>query len=168
MNVKSRDTQLNAKSRDAQLDARWSKPCDVDTVLRKQDRKRFSIKVDGNWMFRSLSFYFFGSENKHSMLRSLQVKFIETNSTCFTAQVFTGSFSQHFTSMKCPGKWGTQVELQAAASLAQTPIYVLTKQCADYKWIMYQPQSIAKLKFPDEKLSFFVQEYPEPSRDLSH
>ena len=156
LDAKPHDAQLNAKSHDAQLDARWSKPCDVDAVLGKQDRKRFIIKADGNCMFRSLSFYFFGSENKHSTLRSLLVKFIETNSTYFTALVFTGSFSQHVASMKCPGIWGTQVELQAAASLAQTPIYVLTKQGtegADYKWIMYQPQSIANLKFPDE-LSF--------------
>jgi len=58
------------------------------------------------------------------MLRSLLVKLIEANSTYYTALVFTGSSSQHFASKKCPGKWGTQVELQAAASLAQTPIYI--------------------------------------------
>ena len=30
--------------------------------------------------------------------------------------------------MKCLGKWGTQVKLQAAASLAQILVYVLTKE----------------------------------------
>jgi len=59
--------------------------------------------------------------------------------------------------MKHPGKWGTQVELQAAASLAQTPIYVLTKrrnEGTDYRWIIYQPHSVASLKFPVEELNF--------------
>ena len=56
--------------------------------------------------------------------------------------------------MKCLEKWSTQVELQAAAPLAQIPIYVLTKGSAERKWIMYKPQSITSLKFPDEELNF--------------
>jgi len=57
--------------------------------------------------------------------------------------------------MKCLGKWGTQVELQAAASLAQIPIYVLTKGTSEhYKWIMYKPHLKTNLKFPNEDLNF--------------
>ena len=44
--------------------------------------------------------------------------------------------------------------IQSAASLAQIPIYVLTKGTAEYKWIMYKPQSTTSLKFPDEELRF--------------
>lgn len=108
-------------------------------------------------MFRSLSFLFFGSENAHSKLRSLLVNFIALNSSCFSSLIFTGSFSKHIASMKYLGKWGTQVELQAASSLAQIPIYVLTKETneeAEYKWIMYKPHLTANLKFPDEELHF--------------
>ena len=130
---------------------------DPDTVINKQDRKRCVMKADGNCMFRALSFLFFGSENAHSRLRSLLVQFIALNSSCFSPLVFTGSFNEHIASMKYSGKWGTQVELQAAASLAQVPIYVLTKggtEFAEYKWIMYKPHSLANLKFPDEELHF--------------
>ena len=91
------------------------------------------MKADGNCMFRSLSFLFFGSENAHSKLRSLLVKFILLNNSCFSPLVFTGSLNEHIATMKCSGKWGTQVELQAAASLAQIPIYVLTKGTTEYK-----------------------------------
>ena len=115
------------------------------------------MKADGNCMFRALSFYFFGSENPHSKLRLLLVKFIALNSGCFSALVFTGSLNEHIASMKYSGKWGTQVELQAAASLAQIPIYVLTKgstEVAEYKLIMYKPHLIANLKFPDQDLHF--------------
>ena len=69
--------------------------------------------------------------------------------------------------MKYSGKWGTQVELQAAACLAQVLIYVLTKggtEFAEYKWIMYKPYSLANLKFPDEELHFLF----EPSRVMPH
>ena len=61
------------------------------------------------------------------------------------------------TSMKCLGKWGTQVELQAAASLVQVPVYVLTKGAteeAQYNWIMYKPHLTTQLTFPDESLHF--------------
>ena len=108
-------------------------------------------------MFRALSFLFFGSENAHSRLRSLLVTFIALNSSCFKPLVFTGCINEHIASMKYLGKWGTQVELQAAASLAQIPIYVLTKGAteeAKYDWIMYKPHLTTHLKFPDEDLRF--------------
>ena len=54
--------------------------------------------------------------------------------------------------MESPGKWGIQVELQATASIAQVPIYVLIKESSDseYHWILYKPHSTTSLKFPDE------------------
>ena len=76
------------------------------------------ISADGNCMFRALSFLFYGSENAHLKLRSLLVKFISLNQSCFSPLVFTGSFNEHIIAMKSLGKWGTQVELQAAASMA--------------------------------------------------
>jgi len=42
--------------------------------------------------------------------------------------------------MECLGTWGTQVE---SASLAQIPIYVLTKGVSEGKWIMYKNQSLS-------------------------
>ena len=122
-----------------------------------QDRKRLIIKADGNCLFRAFSFLFFGSQDAHSRLRSLLVKFIALNNSCFSPLVFTGCINEHITSMKCLGKWGTQVELQAAASLAQVPVYVLTKGAteeAQYNWIMYKPHLNTQLTFPDESLHF--------------
>ena len=65
----------------------------------------------------------FGSEDARSRLISLLVKFITLNSLRFNSLVFTGCINEHIT------KWGMldEVELQAAASLAQIPLYVSTK-----------------------------------------
>jgi len=103
-------------------------------------------------MFRSLSFLFYGHQTAHSKLRSLLVNFISLNKSCFNPLIFTGSFDDHIAAMKCLGKWGTQVELQAAASIVQVPIYVLTKKSMDseYHWILYKPYSKTSLRFPDE------------------
>ena len=52
------------------------------------------------------------------------------------------------------GEWGTQVELQAAATLFQKPLYVLTQSTndkGDYNWIIYKPQLSSNLSFPKEK-----------------
>ena len=59
-----------------------TKPSGPDSILNKQGRKRFIMKADGNCMFCSLSFLFFGSENAHSKLRSLLVKVILLNNSC--------------------------------------------------------------------------------------
>ena len=46
--------------------------------------------------------------------------------------------------------------MQAAASLAQIPIYVLTKGASEdyYKWVMYKLHLKANLKFPNKDVNF--------------
>jgi len=68
-----------------------AKQSDSDVILSTRHRKRFLIKA----ACRCLSFYFFGSESDHLMLRSLLKKFVEANRKRFTALVFTENFDEH-------------------------------------------------------------------------
>lgn len=128
-------------------------PSDADEVLYKQGRKRFSIMGDGNCMFRAFAFLACGSESTHLKIRLLLVKFISLNTPLFSPLLFGGTIDKHVKQMQHIGKWGTQVELQAATSFFQKPLYVLTKGTndkAEYKWIMYKPHPLKVLTFPDE------------------
>jgi len=84
-----------------------------------------------------LFFLFYGSENTYSKLKPLLlIKFISLNNSSFSHLIFIGSIHEHIASRQSLGKWETQVESQALASIAQIPIYVLTKgttEVAEYK-----------------------------------
>ena len=58
-----------------------------------------------------------------------------------------------FETLKHFGEWGTQVELQTAATLFHKPLYVLTQSTndkGDYDWIVYKPQFSKSISFPKE------------------
>ena len=90
---------------------------DPDNILNKTGRKRLSIVGDGNCLFRCFAFLAYGSENAHAKMRSLLVTFVSLNASSFSALVFEGNIKAHVSKMKRSGEWGTQVELQAAATL---------------------------------------------------
>lgn len=60
--------------------------------------------------------------------------------------------------MRLTRVWGTAVELLAAASLFDIPVYTLVPYKDTYRWLCYQPLENAKLVYPKE---------PPPSR-LKH
>ena len=126
---------------------------DPDNILNKTGRKRLSIVGDGNCLFRCFAFLAHGSENAHAKMRSLLVTFVSLNASSFSALVFEGNIKTHVSKMKRFGEWGTQVELQAAATLFQKPLYVLTQSTndkGDYDWIIYKPQFSNDISFPKE------------------
>ena len=122
---------------------------DPDSILIKIGRKRLSIV---NCLFRCLAFSAYGSENAHPKMRSLLVTFVSLNASSFNALVFEGSIRTHVSKMKHFGEWGTQVELQAAATLFHKPSYVLTRSTndiGDYDRIVYKPQFSKSISFPN-------------------
>ena len=65
----------------------------------------------------------------------------------------SGRLEEHAQEMMQLQTWGTQVELQAAASLFQKELYVFTQLPSDlhYSWIRYEPHSPHQLVFPEEQ-----------------
>jgi len=74
------------------------------------------------WVSQDLN----GFEELHQALRELRVKFISCNLNSFCSRVTSGTIESHLENMQRNAWWGTQVEIQAAASLFQVPIHVAT------------------------------------------
>lgn len=125
-------------------------------MLHSQGRIVDAMLPDGNCLFRALSKALFGVQSGHSKIRNLLVSFIETNNQVF-AGLCNGSIETHCSRMRKASTFGTQAELQAAASLFQSYIFVFDKPSDDrgWGWMRYKP-------FSKEKLSYSICLPPPP------
>lgn len=104
------------------------------------------INPDGNCMFRAVSKELLGTDRHHFEVRSLVVKFMESNPNYFSdilANYQSRSLKAHTLQIKTDHVWGTAVELQAMACLYQVAIKVLTynTKVPNYRWNTYVPQT---------------------------
>jgi len=136
----------------------------AEAIVTALGRKVLPIQGDGNCLFRAFGYYFHGSEMMHCKTRMLLSHFVATNRDRFKGIVLDGDVENHVRKMQHLTVWGPQVELQAAASLYQVPVYLLTfsKQLHKYSWQCYQPWDSSKLNFPETE--------PSPTRlsNLDH
>ncbi|XP_065888309.1 uncharacterized protein [Dysidea avara] len=109
---------------------------DPESSLKDVQRKLLPICADGNCMFRSFSVIMYGSEIFHTKVRMVLHKYIMENQKDFSKYV-SGEMETHLKSLMELGRWGTQVELKAAAGITQLPIYVYTptlRADGQYAW----------------------------------
>ena len=78
---------------------------------------------DGNCLFRA---FCKAVQSGHIILQKLLVTFVESNKRIFKG-LCNGTLESHCARMRKASTFGTQAELQAAASLFQVYIYVLVK-----------------------------------------
>ena len=100
------------------------------------------IAGDGNCMFRSLSHQLFGTPEKHFAVRSLLIRFESKNRGTFSkllTEINSPDIQSHIRTMTLPGRWGTHVELLAAATYFQTPVFYLRAPSSEYKWEVFNP-----------------------------
>lgn len=126
----------------------------LQEFLAESGRKVREIKGDGNCFFRSLSFILFGNEEEHVNVRTLLVRFENLNSEIFKSlmtEVNEISFEEHIKHIMRPGTWATHVEVKAAATYFQVPVYF----CQDppqhdaYCWHVFMPVRQSKsLRYP--------------------
>ena len=116
--------------------------CNTAVVfLKREGRKMESVIGDGNCLFRSLSFLLCGDQGMHTKAREEIVHFIKENKHKFQPYLMQGIIDAHITNMFKLGTWGTQVEIIAAATLYQIPIYVAStsQDGLTYHWRKYSP-----------------------------
>ena len=137
----------------------------VPEILASQDRKLKKIIGDGNCLFRALSQFIHGSEDFHAVMRQQLVDFVHKNKQVFVPFVLSGTIDTHLLHMKHDRIWGTQVELQAVATLIQRDIFVLT-DCfggtTKTRWMKYTPLDPTELVYPPEE------EYPRSLDSINH
>ena len=105
------------------------KPLDpLTSFLNSEGRMIYRVLADGNCMFHALSHQLFGSPNKDFDVRSLLVRFESKNRSIFSSLLTSlnePDINSHIRKMLAPGVWGTHVELVAAATYFQIPVYIL-------------------------------------------
>ena len=101
----------------------------------------------------------------HERVRQLLVDMVSHNKSNF--RVFCNDkIEEHLGRMRYQRCWGTALEILAAASLLQIPIYNYTSAGTihgKYKWVCYKPLS-------ESALTWFPQDEPYPRRvwEMSH
>ena len=127
----------------------------AEFLLRSERKLRHTLP-DGNCLFRSLSINLYNHEEEHLAIRKILVKFEELNKDQF-AHYLTASdasnIDDHICSMLKPFVWGTQVELLAATSFFQVPLYYCQASQGTYRWHMLGPVNEAqKLTYPADNI----------------
>ena len=109
-------------------------------VLHAQRRTVDVMLPDGNCLFRAFSKALFAVQSGHITLRKLLVTFVESNKGIFKG-LCNGTLESHCARMRKASTFGTQAELQAAASLFQVYIYVFYKRSEErgWEWMWYKP-----------------------------
>ncbi|KAL8581212.1 hypothetical protein ACOMHN_038313 [Nucella lapillus] len=99
-----------------------------------------SVKGDGNCFFRSVSFVLLGTESKYKEFRKIICNWIEKNDKRFYGTSARENYVAT-SNMKIDRTWATEVEIFAAATLLDTPVYVFTREAPGRQpqWLKYGP-----------------------------
>ena len=93
-------------------------------------------------MFRSPSHQLYGSSERHYAVRYLLLRFESNNRATFSkflTEVNSSNMDSHIRDLIHPGRWGTHIELHAAATYFQIPIYFIRTPSSDYKREVINP-----------------------------
>jgi hypothetical protein len=112
--------------------------------LAKSDRKIVTMDADGNCFFRGLSYQLFGTQEEHSMIKTIVYRMENLNKDTFSKFLMPGVNSEtiddHIKMISSPRAWATQVEVVAAATVFEVPLYYCTRDHSDvYKWNVVKP-----------------------------
>ena len=117
----------------------------VQTFLKQQERRIENVLGDGNCLFRAISFAVYHNQDMHTKVRIDISEIIRNNKQKFKPFI-TGSQSidARVSNMSKSGIWGTQVELIAAATLYNIPVYVASRSTdgLSYHWRKYTPIAV--------------------------
>lgn len=115
-------------------------------LLKASGRRLNTTTADGNCLFRSLSKGLLGTEKYHYRIRTTLFGFIYVNSKIFLPHIEQKhkrkcEIRQYCVAMGTDGVWGTEIELLAAATMLQAPVYTYTyiSDSREYRWSRYRP-----------------------------
>ena len=110
------------------------------------------IKQDGNCFYSALSFQLFGTEDEDLAVRNVVYRMVLLNKRIFKPYFISTSKVQTFEEL-CehnwkPGIWATQVEVVAAATIFQIPIYFISPSTTGHKWNAMHPLTNSLIHYP--------------------
>lgn len=98
-----------------------------------------AIRGDGNCLFRTISHVVCNSQDHHIKIRNLVCDQIEGDPRRYV-ECGTGTKYIIDKKMRMARTYGTDIEIQAAADLLQTPIWVYGPQHDRHIWVEYKPK----------------------------
>lgn len=119
-------------------------------------RKIISMKPDGNCFYRALSYELFGTQEEYDVVHGVVYRTEMYNKPIFATYLIPGhdeaTIDDHVKKISVLGTWATQVEVVAAASAFEIPVYFYAKKPGSeyFVWNVVQPFSSTKkaLKLP--------------------
>ena len=86
------------------------------------------MEPDGNCFFRAISYELFGTQDEHGLIRTILYRMENLNKEVFSRFLFSGNtIEEHIKTISTPHSWATQVEVVAAASVFQVPVYYFSR-----------------------------------------
>lgn len=142
----------------------------VGSILESDGRKIHSIKGDGNCLFRALAYAILGDEDYHLVIRTGIVRLLNLNEEIFSHYLISGvnkpTISEQVHHMLQPRTWGTHLEIIAAATLFQIPVYFCSQDPAsnELTWAVHRPVNSAGIRLP----SLMDEEYQSKDETITH
>ena len=122
---------------------------------------------DGNCLFRSLADQLFNDQEKHFSVRSMLVWMESLNRSIFSKYLLSlnePDIEHHIKKMGRPNAWGTHVEVIAASTFFQIPVYFTSQRpTGEYQWEVIHPIPADKIMWPR-----VIDCFPEDNNQLSH
>ena len=123
----------------------------LSSFLECTGRRLKQAEPDGNCLFRALSDQLFDNQGEHFTLRSMFIWLESLNRPVFTNYLLTVNepdIDQHIKKMALPNVWGTHVEIIAAATFYQIPVYFTTKENNEHRWEVIKPIPAERIRMP--------------------
>lgn len=144
--VSTTNTSASAKSKQETCTT-FYKPL----YLLEQKRKAYHIAKDGNCLYRAVSYAITGDQENYSSLKLLLERFENFNSELFSGLLLAvnkQTMREHLRHMGMPNTWGTHIELFAAATYFNIPVYTFIVDPTNLRWEVFKPLKSQNLCYP--------------------
>ena len=121
------------------------------SYLLEQRRKAYHIAKDGNCLYRAVSYSITGDQDHYASLKLLLERFENLNSEIFSGLLLSvnkRTMREHLRHIGMPDTWGTHVELFAAATYFNIPVYTFVADPKNLRWEVYKPLTTKNLHYP--------------------
>ena len=123
----------------------------VHEYLKHSGRKMYIVRGDGSCLFRTISYELFNTEEHHFTVRNNLVWIISCNRAKFSKfllPVNSPTIDEHIKIMSQPHIWGTHLEILAASTLLQIPVYTCRTNGLHHPWEVSRPIPAELVRFP--------------------
>jgi len=111
-------------------------------IIPSTGRERHRVSGTGDCFYKCLSYNLYGKEDYHLKIREVVCNVLHQHPESFI-QFYDNTneeeFIDHIIQQQSPGAWATQVEIFAAATWLQCPLFIYMMQQGLGSWLLHEP-----------------------------